>query len=137
MTYTEIMEYLQRHLGRLVELSYVSGKTVRVETEVEYRLLRNHSLDVDVNLSLDRVDGTDLFLSYAFHSATMDTVVRGALPLFRSKISDKLPMIDMTNGNNLIVHQSKVNPLRNALKKIEIHDFSFNSSNIIITLKLK
>lgn len=137
LTYTEIMEYLRRHVGREVELSYVSEKTVRVVTEVEYRLLRKHMLDVDVYLSLDEIDGTGLFLSYVFPSSSMDTIVRGTLPLLRSKISEKLPMIDMLNGNNVVVHLNKISQLRDALKNVEIKDIYFKTNNILLTLKLK
>ena len=137
LTYTEIMEYLRRHVGRDVELSYVSEKTVRVVTEVEYRLLLRHTIDVDVNLSLDGIVGTDLLLSYGFPSSSMDTLLRGVLPLLRSKISEKLPMIDMLNGNSIVVHLNKVSQLRDALKKIEINDIYFNTNNILLTLKIK
>ena len=137
LTYTELMEYLRKHVGREVELSYVSEKTVRVVTEVEYRLLRRHTLDVDVNISLDGIDGTDLFLSYMFLSSSMDTLVRGSLPLLRSKISEKLPMIEMLNGNNMVVQLNKVSQLRDALNIIEIKDIYLNANNISLTLKLK
>lgn len=137
LTYTEIMEYLRKHVGREVELSYVSEKTVRVVTEVEYRLLRRHTLDVDVNISLDGIDGTDLFLSYMFLSSSMDTLVRGSLPLLRSKISEKLPMIEMLNGNNMVVHLNKVSQLRDALKRIKLIDINLKASSITIKTKLK
>lgn len=137
LTYTEIMEYLRRHVGREVELSYVSEKTVRVVTEVEYRLLRRHTIDVDINLTLDRVVGTDLFLFYVFPSTKMDTIVRGALPLLRSKISEKLPMVEMLDGNNLVVQLNKISKLKEALKKIELKYIYFNKNNISLTLKLK
>ena len=137
LTYTEIMEYLRKHVGREVELSYVSEKTVRVVTEVEYRLLRRHTLDVDVNISLDGIDDTDLFLSYMFLSSSMDTLVRGSLPLLRSKISEKLPMIEMLNGNNMVVHLNKVSQLRDALKRIKLIDINLKASSITIKTKLK
>ena len=137
LTYTEIMEYLRKHVGREVELSYVSEKTVRVVTEVEYRLLHRHTLDVDVNISLDGIDGTDLFLSYMFLSSVMDTLVRGSLPLLRSKISEKVPMIEMLNGNNMVVHLNKVSQLRDALKRIKLIDINLKASSITIKTKLK
>ena len=77
-------------------------------TEIEYKLLRWHTIDVVINVSLDKIDGTDLFLSYNYPSSKMDYIAKGTLPLLRSRISEKLPMIEMLDGNNFVVHLNSV-----------------------------
>ena len=139
LTYSEITEYMHIHVGRDVALSYVSEQSIRVVTELEYRLplLGRKTLNVDANVTLKKIVGTDLYLSYSFPNHAMESAVNVAYNLFSTTLSRKLPMVEKLDGNNLIVHLSEVRQLSKALDVIEIDDVQFSPSEVLVNIKLK
>ena len=140
LTFLEIVEYLHTHVGRDVTLTYVSEQSIRVVTELEYRLPllgRRKTLNVDAYVALEKIVGTDLYLFYSFPNHTIESAVSVAYNLFSSTLSRKLPMVEKLDGNNLIVHLSEVRQLSKALDVIEIDEVQFSPCGILVNIKLK
>lgn len=135
ISYSEIEQYLKKYQGYEVMLSHVSGQTLRVKTKVEYRLLFKHSLDVDANVTLNKIVGADLYLSYSFLSQKMEKTANTAFRFFGSTISRKLPMVEKRDGNNLIVHLFRINKLSAVLRMVELQDVQFNPDSITLYIK--
>lgn len=140
LTFLEIVEYLHTHVGRDVTLTYVSEQSIRVVTELEYRLPllgRRKTLNVDAYVALEKIVGTDLYLFYSFPNHTIESAVSVAYNLFSSTLSRKLPMVEKLDGNNLIVHLSEVRQLSKALDVIEIDEVQFSPCGVLVNIKLK
>ena len=140
LTFLEMVEYLHTHVGRDVTLTYVSEQSIRVVTELEYRLPllgRRKTLNVDAYVALEKIVGTDLYLFYSFPNHTIESAVSVAYNLFSSTLSRKLPMVEKLDGNNLIVHLSEVRQLSKALDVIEIDEVQFSPCGVLVNIKLK
>ena len=140
LTFLEMVEYLHTHVGRDVTLTYVSEQSIRVVTELEYRLPllgRRKTLNVDAYVALEKIVGTDLYLFYSFPNHTIESAVSVAYNLFSSTLSRKLPMVEKLDGNNLIVHLSEVRQLSKALDVIEIDEVQFSPCGVLVNINLK
>lgn len=137
LTYSEIEKYLKKHQGYVVDLSHVDSRTIRVKTIVEWRVIIRHTIDVDVNVALDKIVGNDMYLSYSFHNQKLEMAAKNAFHFGGSIISRKFPMIEKKDGNNLIVHLNKINKLCDVLMKVNLTDVGFNQSSAIITIGIQ
>lgn len=134
LLYEEIEDYLRTHQGVELSLSYVSTQTIRMETEVKKMFIKLH---IEIDITIDKLAGNDLYLHYSFPSATKDKIVKLILPFLHTTISRKLPMVELLDDCNVIVHIEKINKLEKTLQLLELKNITTTSHNLALTIKIK
>ena len=128
LAYYEITEYLRLHNNQELVLTYVSPSTVNVQTHVKVTFVKTH---FDANITLEKIVGNDLYLSYSI-SPALNWVVKHALPILRIKNR----MIDVDEGN-LVFHLDKISQLQKVLQTIELQSVAFSQDNVNLCINLK
>lgn len=133
LAYYEIIEYLRLHNNQELGLTYVSPSTINVQTDVKVKIVKEHYVKthIDANITLEKIVGNDLYLSYSI-SPTLNRVVIHALPILRIKYR----MIDVDEGN-LVVRLDKISQLQKVLQTIELQSVAFSQDNVNLCINLK
>ena len=61
ITYAELQEYVASHYHKNVNLGYVNESTVSVSVPIK---VLGFTKSVSINITVKKIDGTDMFLSY-------------------------------------------------------------------------
>ena len=61
ITYAELQDYVASHFHKTVNLGYVDGATVSVSIPIK---VLGFTKSVSINITVKKIEGTDLFLSY-------------------------------------------------------------------------
>lgn len=128
LAYYEITEYLRIHNNQELGLTYVSPSTINVQTDVKISFVKTH---FDVNITLEKIVGNDLYLSYS-----IPPVLNWVVNRVRSLLRIKYPMIDVGEGN-LVVHLDKISQLQKVLQTIELQSVAFSQDNVNLCINLK
>lgn len=127
LAYYEISEYLRIHNNLELGLTYVSPSTINVQTDVKVSFVKKH---VGANITLEKIVGNDLYLSYSI-SPVLNWVVKHSLP----KLRKKYPMIDVDEGN-IIIHLDKISQLQKVMQTIELQNVVFSQDEVMLEIKL-
>ena len=131
--YNELEQILSKNLQQKqisqIRLAYVDESTIQVSAVVKMII----SKDVDVNVSVKKVDGSDLTLTYQAGIA-IELIAKGALKWYEDVVKD---MLEEQDNNTLLVHLDKINKLNTVLEKIEIQSISFEPDDINLCFVLK
>lgn len=126
LTYQEISEMIEKKAGRALPLSYGGPHTVRVSYDVNV-LFKSASVGLD--LTVDHIEGRDIFLSYN-GGAGIDFMVRQALNMAKSRPGGEL--IEPLDGNRILLCLSK-NPQAGTLfDHITLQDIRFDERYAIV-----
>ena len=128
LAYHDITEYLRIHNNQELGLTYVSPSTINVQTDVKVKIVKTH---IDANITLEKIVGNDLYLSYS-----IPPVLNWVVNHVRSLLRIKYPMIDVDEGN-LVVHLDKISQLQKLLQTIELQDVAFSQENVNLCINLK
>ena len=128
LAYYEITEYLRIHNNQELGFSYVSPSTINVQTDVKVTFVKTH---IDANITLEKIVGNDLYLSYS-----IPPVLNWVVNHVRSLLRIKYPMIDV-DEDNLVVHLDKISQLQKVLQTIELQDVAFSQENVNLCINLK
>ena len=102
---------------------YGGPHTVRVSYKVP--LMGPVGLDINV----DRICGSDLFLSYG-GGAAIEFMVRTALGRFKDQPG--ADMIELLGGNRLVLALGKNEQLRTLFERVEVQDIHFDEQRVMI-----
>ena len=128
LAYYEITEYLRLHNNQELVLTYVSPSTINVQTDVKVTFVKTH---FDANITLEKIVGNDLYLSYS-----IPPVLNWVVNRVRSLLRIKYPMIDVGEGN-LVVHLDKISQLQKVLQTIELQNVEFSQDKVNLCINLK
>lgn len=137
ITYQELSELVKAKADKIVELSYIDAKTVNVKyTHMQKVPLCNKyiPLSVGIKAMVDGFEGGRLLLSYSAGTG-LDTIISGVLALYPG-LRD-MHIVEIQEGQKAIVYLSKVDKVRDALDKINIHDISFDEDGIDVAFSLR
>lgn len=137
ITYQELSELVKAKTDKIVELSYIDAKTANVKyTHMQKVPLCNKyiPLSVGVKTRVDGFEGGRLLLSYSAGTG-LDAIISGVLALYPG-LRD-MHIVEFQEGQKAIVYLSKVDKVRDALDKINIHDISFDEDGIDVAFSLR
>lgn len=129
LTYDEIRDYDFGipHVKKLTP-AYIDNTTVSITAEVDFFI----SLSYKFRSKVEQIIGTDL------HLTCDDGLLKivGMIPSFKEQLQKKADYIEI-DGHSIVVRLSKIKQLDKVLEKVKPENVSFDTSGIIIDMKLK
>lgn len=131
LTYSEIGDLIEKKAGRSLPIVYGGPHTVRISYDVNV-LFKSASVGLD--LTVERVEGSDITLSYD-GGPGIDFMVRQALQMAKSRPGGEL--IDMVDGNRILLALSRSQQAGSLLDRINLRDIRFDEQYAIVEFEPK
>ena len=126
LTYQEISDLIEKKAGRALPVMYGGPHTVRISYDVNM-LFKSASVGID--LTVDRIEGRDIFLSYN-GGAGIDFMIRQAIGMAKNRPGGEL--IEPLDGNRILLALSKNQQTGSLLEHVTLQDFLFDERYAII-----
>ncbi len=126
LTFSEIGDMIEKKTGRRLPIMYSGPHSVRISYDVNV-LFKTSSVGLD--LTVERVQGSDILLSYD-GGAGIDFMVRQALNMAKSRPGGEL--IELVDGNRILLALSKNQQAGSLLDHIELRDIRFDENYAIV-----
>lgn len=123
LSYNEVVQLILEKTGKELPVSYGGPHTVRIS----YKVPLMGAVGLDVNV--DRINGSDIFLSYG-GGAGIEFMVRTALGQFKKQQGGDL--LDILDGNRLMLALGKNPQLAPVFDRIILKDIHFDERAIMI-----
>ena len=131
LTFDEISQLIEKKAGRALPILYSGPHTVRISYDVNV-LFKTASVGLD--LTVERIEGSDILLSYD-GGAGIDFMVRQALQMAKNRPGGEL--IELVDGNRILLALSKNQQAGSILDHIELRDIRFDEHYAIIEFEPK
>ena len=128
LSYSEVEQLAESKAGKRLPLAYGGTRTVRISYPVP--LMGS----VGVDLTVERVNGTDVFLSFA-GGAAIELMLRTALN--HAKNQPGMDMVQMMGVNQLLLTLGKNPNLAPIFERVTLEDIFFDEQFIIIQFSPK
>lgn len=128
LSYSEIEQIAERKAGKRLPLTYSDTHTVHISYPVP--LMGS----VGVDITVDRINGSDVFLSFG-GGAAIEFMLRTALN--QAKNQPGMEMVQMMGGNQLLLSLGKSPNLAPIFERITLEDICFDEQFIIIQFSPK
>lgn len=128
LTYTEVGQFILDKTGKELPLSYGGPHTVRLS----YKVPLMGAVGLDVNV--DRINGSDIFLSYG-GGAGIEFMVRTALGQLKKQ--PEADMLEILDGNRLLLSLGKSPQLATLFDHITLKDIHFNEQSLMVDFEPK
>ena len=134
--YSEIQSFVKSKTGREIGLSVIDECTIKAEAKVSVKVpfLGEIEKSIGVNVSVEKIEGNDVYLKYEGGMGT-DMIIGGLLTFLSS--SPALKLMLKTQGNGIVVHLDEVEEARKVLDLVELTGIAFNDNAVDIEGKLK
>ena len=123
LSYQEIQRLIADKTGKELPMCYGGPHTLRVSHQVP--LMGSVGLDINV----DRIDGTDLFLSYG-GGAGIEFMVRTALSHYKGR--PEMEFLELLEGSCLRLMLGKNPQLAALFERIQLTDIHFDEQSVMI-----
>lgn len=133
ITYPEIQKYISDHHAKQIDLACINNSTLRISTVIQVWKL---SKTIHVDLTIERITGTDLYISYN-GGLSVELVIAPLLSFMKRLIPDKTSFIEETGNHQIIVHLEKIERLNHVFEYVSLQSIGFDEENAIIRLSLK
>ena len=90
VTYTELQDYVASHFHKTVNFGYVDGTTVFVSIPIK---VLGFTKSVSINITVKKIEGTDLFLSYGGKMG-IDLLVSPAISYAKKLVPEKAGWVE-------------------------------------------
>ena len=134
--YQEIQSLIKAKTGREIVLSAIDELTVKAEAKVSVKVpfLGEIEKSIGVNVSVEKMEGNDVYLKYEGGMGT-DMIIGGLLTFLSS--TPAMKMVEKTPENGIVVHLDEVEEARKVLDLVELTGIAFNDNAVDIEGKLK
>ena len=134
--YSEIQSLIKAKTGREIRLSAIDEQTVKAEAKVNVKLpfLGKIEKSIGVNVSVEKIEGNDIWLKYDGGLGT-DMIIGGLLTFLSS--TPAMKMVEKTQGNGIVVHLYEVEKAREVLNYVELKSFQFCDNGIVLEGQFK
>ena len=95
ISYAELQEYVASHFHKTVNVGYVDGKTVSVSLPIK---VFGFTKSVSINVGVEKIEGTDLYLSYDGKMG-IDLLVSPAISYAKRLVPEKAGWVEQRPGN--------------------------------------
>ena len=128
IAFAELQDYLLSHFHKTVNLSYVDGSTMEISVPVK---VLGFTKLIGINLSVKRIEGTDLFLAYD-GKLGIDLLVAPALAFVKRLAPEKTDFVQSLSGNVIKISLGDIDKLEKVFEKLVLKNISFDSNDIVI-----
>ena len=134
--YSEIQSLIKAKTGREIVLSAIDEQTVKAEDKVNVKVpfLGEIEKSIGVNVSVEKIEGNDIWLKYDGGLGT-DMIIGGLLTFLSS--TPAMKMVEKTQGNGIVVHLYEVEKAREVLNYVELKSFQFCDNGIVLEGQFK
>lgn len=132
VSFSEISEFINREVKALdFKFSQVDEQTLRVALS---KTALGHPIHIaDVDLSIDRIDGNDIFLTLG-GGVAVDTIVKGAVLLLQDKMPAWLKQVTETT---FLVQLDKIEKAQIALQYLALKDITVLKDSLQVVVSVK
>lgn len=134
--YSEIQSLIKAKTGREISLSTIDEQTVKAEAKVSVKVpfLGKIEKSIGVNVSVEKIEGNDIWLKYDGGMGT-DMIIGGLLSFLSSTAAMK--MVEKTQGNGIVVHLYEVEEARKALDVVELTNIVFQEKGVNVEGRIR
>ena len=126
ITYTELQDYVASHFHKTVNLGYVDGATVSVSVPIK---VLGFIKSVSINITVKKIEGTDLFLSYGGKMG-IDMLVSPAISYAKKLVPEKAGWVEQMPGNIVKLRLGDIDKLQKVFEKVALKNICFTQENI-------
>ena len=125
------MQLIQQNSGQAIKLQTVNDNTLNVgyNVQINVPVLGKVNKDVSISLTVDKVEGKDVFLHYSTGIHGGDAIIN--LLLAAIPVLAKTPALQKDN-DGIIVHLNEIKWVRESLKNISLNSLSFIKDGILV-----
>ena len=134
--YSEIQSLIKAKTGWDISLSAIDEQTVKAEAKVSVKVpfLGEIEKSIGVNVSVEKIEGNDIWLKYDGGMGT-DMIIGGLLSFLSSTTAMK--MVERTQGNGIVVHLYDVEEARKALDVVELTNIVFQEKGVTVEGRIR
>ena len=132
ITYAELQDYVASHFHKTVNLGYVDEATVYVSVPIK---VFGFTKSVSINITVKKIEGTDLFLSYDGKMG-IDLLVSPAISYAKKLLSGKADWVEQMPGNIVKLRLGDIGKLQKVFEKLKLDNILFEQGNIGIEMSL-
>lgn len=132
ITYSELQDYVASHFHKTVNLGYVDGATVSVSVPIK---VLGFTKSVSINITVTKIEGTDLFLSYDGKMG-IDLLVSPAISYAKKLVPGKADWVELMPGNILKLRLGDIGQMKNVFEKLKLNNIFFEQGNIVVDASL-
>lgn len=132
ITYIELQQYISLHFRKVLECKYVDSSTVAVSTPIK---VMGFTKNVWLNLRFEKVEGTDLYLSYD-GKLGIDMLVNAAISFVKKFVPEKTELVEPQSGNVIKLRLGDIDKLEKVLDKVELKSIFFEQDKVGIVFNL-
>ena len=136
ITFSEIQSLVKSKTGREIGLSAIDERIVKAEAKVSVKVpfLGEIEKSIEVNVSVDKIEGNDVHLKYDGSMGT-DMIIGGVLSFLSS--TPAMKMVEKTQGNRIVVHLNEIKEAQKVLEMVKLVAICFHDSGICIEGKIR
>jgi hypothetical protein len=132
ITYAELQDYVASHFHKTVNFVYVDGATVSVSIPIK---VLGFTKSVSINITVKKIEGTDLFLSYDGKMG-IDLLVSPAISYAKKLVPEKAGWVEQMPGNIVKLRLGDIDKLQKVFEKLKLDNILFEQGNIGIEMSL-
>ena len=132
ITYTELQDYVASHFHKTVNFGYVDGATVSVSVPIK---VLGFTKSVSINITVTKIEGTDLFLSYDGKMG-IDLLVSPAISYAKKLVPGKADWVELMPGNILKLRLGDIGQMKKVFEKLKLNNIFFEQGNIVVDASL-
>ena len=134
--YSEIQSLVKSKTGREIGLSAIDERTVKAEAKVSVKVpfLGEIEKSIGVNVSVEKIEGNDIWLKYDGGMGT-DMIIGGLLTFLSS--TPAMKMVEKTQGNGIVVHLNEIKEARKALEMVELTNIVFQEKGVTVEGRIR
>ncbi|MCQ2128630.1 MAG: hypothetical protein MJZ08_04270 [Bacteroidaceae bacterium] len=137
LTFNELQKIIQQRTNKDLTLGFVNDNTCSVATTMPMPII-NRPISVTLNLTVERIEGTDLYLSIGGMPG-IEMVLGPAMTILQSNVggvANGIPegFVEKISGNQLVLHLDKIERLQQILAKLTLESVVFTPDSLAATL---
>ena len=132
ITYSELHDYVANHFHKTVNLGFVDGVTVSVSVPIK---VLGFTKSVSINVTMKKVEGTDLFLSYDGKMG-IDLLVSPAISYAKKLVPEKAGWVEQMPGNIVMLRLGDIDQMKKVFEKLKLNNIFFEQGNIVVDASL-
>ena len=132
VTFLELQDYILDHFHKSVNLAYVDGSTIEISVPVK---VLGFTKLIGINLSVMKIEGTDLFLAYDGKMG-IDLLVTPALTFVKRLVPEKTDCVQILSGNVIKISLGDIDKLEKVFEKLVLKNITFAPCGIVIETTL-
>ena len=132
ISYSELQDYVASHFHKTVNFGYVDGATVSVSVPIK---VLGFTKSVSINITVKKIEGTDLFLSYSGKMG-IDLLVSPAISYAKKLVPGKADWVELMPGNILKLRLGDIGQMKKVFEKLKLNNIFFEQGNIGVEMSL-